>query len=194
MKSREGNTVDADSLADLMHGEAKKLLVERYPDLDEKEIIFRAEAIAMAAIKLFILKYDATKDFIFDRESSLSFEGETGPYLQYTLARVMKVLSKASTKPMTSFVHLTTTTEKDLLVQLADFPETVQRAAEQYQPALVARYLMELARLLNTYYHHEKILVEENDLQQERLALVSAVKEILTTGLKLLGIEALEEM
>lgn len=97
-------------------------------------------------------------------------------------------------QPIYTFTHLTTIPEKNILVALADFPEIIQCAANQYQPALLARYLFELARLFNTYYHHEKILVKKSPIQQEHLALVTAVQSVLTQGLTLLGIEILEEM
>lgn len=99
MKSRQGNTVDADSLADQMHAYASTMIEERYPELSSVEKEKRAEAIAMAAIKFFVLKYDASKDFVFDREHSLSFEGETGPYIQYASARCATLLQKATVSP-----------------------------------------------------------------------------------------------
>lgn len=95
MKSREGNVVDADTMADEMHTKAKELLQQRYPELSEQELRDRAEQIALAAIKFFILKYDAKKDFVFDRELSLRFDGESGPYVQYTYARAWSLLEKA---------------------------------------------------------------------------------------------------
>jgi len=95
MKSREGNVVDADTLADEMHTKSQELLIQRYPDLSPEELHQRAEQIAMAAIKFFVLKYDAKKDFIFDREQSLRFDGESGPYVQYTHARCCSILEKA---------------------------------------------------------------------------------------------------
>jgi arginyl-tRNA synthetase len=95
MKSREGTVVDADTLADDMHLEAKDLLFQRYPELSQDELEKRAEVIAMSAIKFFILKYETEKDFVFDPAESLSFEGETGPYLQYSYARISSVLRKS---------------------------------------------------------------------------------------------------
>jgi arginyl-tRNA synthetase len=94
MKSREGNVVDADDLADSMHAQSYETLKERHTDLSENALHTRAEQIAMAAIKFFILKYDAKKDFVFDREESLRFDGESGPYIQYTVARCNSILEK----------------------------------------------------------------------------------------------------
>jgi len=95
MKSRTGNVVDADMLADSMHDKCVELIIERHPDLDSTEIDRRAEIIAMAAIKMFILKYDASKNFVFDRETSLAFDGETGPYVLYAYVRANTILTKA---------------------------------------------------------------------------------------------------
>lgn len=95
MKSREGNVVDADNLIDDMHTQSYDILKERYPDLDDTTLRQKAEAIAMSAVKFFVLKYDATKDFVFDRETSLRFDGETGPYIQYTYARCASIIAKA---------------------------------------------------------------------------------------------------
>lgn len=96
MKSREGNVVDADTLADEMQTQSASLLRERYADLSQDEIDRRAESIAMSAIKFFILKYEASKNFVFDKNTSLSFDGETGPYIQYTYARCASMLRKAA--------------------------------------------------------------------------------------------------
>ena len=95
MKSRKGNVVDADNLADDMTAVCVDLLVERYPELDAEEVNHRAQVIAMAAIKMFVLKYDAAKNFVFDKENSLAFDGETGPYVLYSYARAKTILGKA---------------------------------------------------------------------------------------------------
>ena len=95
MKSRTGNVVDADWLADEMFAKCVELVHKRHPDLKEIELHHRAETIAMSAIKMFILKYDAKKNFVFDRETSLAFDGETGPYVLYTYARAKTILTKA---------------------------------------------------------------------------------------------------
>lgn len=191
MKSREGNVVDADNLADDMHAAAVTILRERTQDsLDDAELHRRAEAIAMAAIKFFVLKYDALKDFVFDPATSLSFDGETGPYIQYTYARCCSILEKATRTAFTpetvTTTLLTTQEERLLLLHLLDFPNQIQEAAERYQPYLIARYVLDLAHLFNTYYQQHTILQDDKPLETARLHLVASVKTVLGIGLQLL--------
>lgn len=199
MKSREGNVVDADNLIDEMHDQSYTILQERYPDLTDQELHDRAETIAMAAIKFFILKYDATKDFVFDRDNSLRFDGETWPYIQYTYARCAGILEKASnpdqTKTDADYSLLTTDQDRLLLVQLNAFSDTITNAADRYQPYLVARYSLELAQLFNSYYQANTIIDDDNPaLTTARLWLVTAVKQVLKNALAILGITVLEQM
>ena len=171
MKSREGNVVDADNLIDDMHTQSFDILKERYPDLSDEQLHTKAEAIAMAAIKFFVLKYDATKDFVFDRENSLRFDGETGPYVQYTYARCAGIVAKASNiNNDADYTLLTSDQERLILLHLNSLHDTIQNAAERYQPYLVARYALELAQLFNTYYQHHTINDADNQpLSQARL-------------------------
>lgn len=199
MKSREGNVVDADTLAQDMHDEAATILRERTHDtLDDAEVARRAEAIAMAAIKFFVLKYDALKDFVFDPATSLSFEGETGPYIQYTYARCCSVLEKAWRKKFlpddVDMKLFSSKEERLLLLHLADFPNQVTEAAERYQPYLIARYVLDLAHMFNTYYQQHTILQDDKALERARVHMVAAVRHVLGIGLSLLWIELLERM
>ena len=207
MKSRTGNVVDADNLADDMYTKCVELLVERYCDLDHHEVARRAEVIAMAAIKLFILKYDAKKNFVFDKDHSLAFDGETGPYILYSYARAKTILSKSELQGNNSEflrkdksqhwnIFEITIEEKVLLWMIAKFGEIVQESAIDYAPTVVAKYVLWLASLFNSYYHHTKILdvsLDEN-VRDFRLWLVSSVAQVLQNGLKLLWIETLEQM
>ena len=204
MKSRTGNVVDADNLADDMTAQCVDLLVERYPELDMSEVERRAEIIAMAAIKMFVLKYDASKNFVFDKESSLAFDGETGPYVLYTYARAKTILSKVSRaergwkklKHAENEIQQVSQDEQLLLASVARFGEMVQEAADQYAPTIIAKFVLWLASDFNSYYHHTKILDETVDetTTQFRLGLVVSVAQVLHNGLKLLGIETLEQM
>lgn len=204
MKSRKGNVVDADNLADDMTAVCIDLLTERYPDLDAWEIQRRASIIAMAAIKMFVLKYDASKNFIFDKENSLAFDGETGPYVLYAYARARTILSKSQIiNPLPVGFSLLlggmqeiTQEERLLLASMAKFTEMVQDAADQYAPTIIAKYVLWLASDFNHYYHHTKILDESIDetTRDFRLELVASVAQVLHNGLKLLGIETLEQM
>ena len=196
MKSREGNVVDADNLADQMQQTSLTQLDERYPDADNTQL---AEHIAMWAIKFFVLKYDAKKDFVFDRDESLSFDGESGPYLQYTHARCNSILDKAKSLEFKAdnidYSKLDQDSERLICLHLSEFTDIVQKAADEYKPSLVARYVLELARMFNTYYQSTKVLVEDDmPLTQARLTLVASVQQVLHNGLQLLWIEAPEKM
>ena len=196
MKSREWNVVDADNLIDDMHTQSYEILKERYPDLPNDQLHTKAEAIAMAAIKFFVLKYDATKDFVFDREHSLRFDWETGPYVQYTYARCSWILTKAwSVANDPDYSLLVEDQERLLLVHLNTFSELIQNAADRYQPYLVVRYALELAQLFNSYYQHHTINDSDNKpISDARLWLVRAIQQVLHNALTIVGIEVLEEM
>ncbi len=197
MKSREGNVVDADNLADEMHAKSQELLIQRYPDLSTEEANERAEQIAMAAIKFFVLKYDAKKDFVFDRDQSLRFDGESGPYVQYTHARCCSIIEKAGTlldHASVDYGHLVEDEERVLLVHLASFGDIISESAKIYEPALVTRYLQDLAQLFNAYYQKHSILTDDVELTKARVVLVAWIRQVLENGLRLLGIEAPERM
>lgn len=196
MKSREGNVVDADNLADDMNEAAKKEINERYPALSQEEAVSRAEAIGMAAIKFYILSYDPMKDFVFNPKESISFEGETGPYVQYTHARACSILKKYMQEPSpdVDYLKLGTDEEKSVLKLIEEFPDSVEKAGKEYKPSLITRNLLDLSQAFNEYYHKHKIIQEDKELEKARILLVFAVKQVLETGLSLLGIEAPEVM
>lgn len=202
MKSREGNVVDADTLADELHHEACILIEKRYPDRSENDKETQAEAIAIAAIKFYILLHDAKNNFIFDPKASISFDGETGPYIQYTYARCNSLLKKAQklSLPITDFTskdyRLQTTDQlHSLLVTLARFPEIQFKAVADYAPHYIARYLLDLAKSFNSLYHHQEI-IDEDDRQQtaNMIAIVHATQHVIGIWLQLLGIQRLEKM
>jgi len=196
MKSREGNVVDADNLIEDMHMQSYDILKERYPDLADTELHTRAEKIAMAAVKFFVLKYDATKDFVFDRENSLRFDGETGPYIQYTYARCSSILAKAWwVKDAADYTLLITDQERLLLLHINSFGDVVQHASDRYQPYMIARYALDLAQLFNTYYQHHTINDADNQaLSHARLWLVASIQQLLNNALTIVGIELLDQM
>lgn len=195
MKSRTGNVVDADDLAADMHEQAATVLRERYPDLSTEEIATKAEAIAMAGIKFFMIKYEVAKDFVFDPAQSLSFDGETGPYMLYSYARCAQIIAKAGGK-QSSFdpTLLQEEAERKILLHLAAFADVVVKAAQEYKPNLIARYILELTQLFNRYYQQTQIIVEDAALQAARVALVASVQQVLANALHLLGIETVERM
>ncbi len=195
MKSREGTVIDADDLIDEMAALAGKEVGERYKNLSQKEARQRSESIALAAIKFFMLRTDAQRDITFHPEESLSFEGETGPYLQYTHARSCSILRKAGkVKGKVNFALLKEKEEQAVLSLLMKFPEKVREATEHYKPHLICRYLLDLAQAFNEFYHAHQVISEDQELMKARLRLVDSVRQVLDNGLGLLGIEALKEM
>ncbi len=199
MKSREGTIVDADNIVEDMVTLAKKEIQKRH-ELDKKEIDKRAEQIGMGALNFFILKYDALKDFVFNPKESISFEGETGPYIQYAHARICSILRKFGKSIDKGFIDeadlslLKEKQETELIKLLGKFPDIVENAADSYKPSLISRYLLDLSQSFNEFYHIHQILKEKEELRNARILLIGSVKQVLKNGLNLLGIEAPEKM
>ncbi|MFH1590850.1 MAG: arginine--tRNA ligase [archaeon] len=195
MKSREGKVVDADDLMDDVVGLARKEVDSRYPDLEKEEAAERAEWIGLGALKFYMLKTDPSNDMHYDPKESLSFEGETGPYVQYTYARAASVLRKAGdVKPVMAFSHLIEPEEKDLLMMLQGYPTAVSEAAESYKPHALAHFLLRMCQKFNEYYHKHQVIKAEEGTKEERVVLLAAVCQVLANGLGLLGIHAPERM
>ena len=195
MKSREGTVVDADDLIDEVTKIATKEIKKRHKDISLKEVEKRAEIIALGAIKFFMLKFDNITSFTYDPEESLSFEGETGPYVQYAHARIASILKKAGKfKDKFNANVLNDKEDEKVILLLSKFPEVVSESAMQYKPHIVSRYLLDLSQAFNEFYHACPILENDEDIKEARLNLIVAVKEVLAKGLSLLGIEAPEAM
>ncbi|MDD5148380.1 MAG: arginine--tRNA ligase [Candidatus ainarchaeum sp.] len=197
MKSREGRVVDADDLMDEMALLAGNEIKKRHKGLKEKEIFIRKEKIALAAIKFFLLKIDAAKDMVFDSEKSIAFEGETGPYVQYTFARAKSILRKAKKTAFAKakFGLLKEPSESGLVSLLSEFPEIVQKTASHLSPHILCHYLIGVSEKFNSFYHAVPVLqAEDKKIVAARLALVAATAQVLKNGLELLNIETLEEM
>lgn len=196
MKSREGTIVDADDFMDEIIELSKKEIIIRHENLKESEISKRAEKIALSAIKFYMLKFDPLIDFVYNPKESLSFEGETGPYIQYTHARLNSIIKKFGKKIPTKIDYscLQEKEEHELITIISQFKSEIETAASQYKPSLVARYLIRLCQLTNNYYHKYQILKEEKNKRDARLKLIVKIKEIISEGLSLLGIEAINEM
>jgi len=196
MKSREGTVVDADDFIQNMVDLAKVEIRKRYQDLNEDEIEKRARIIGLGALKFWMLRVDHHNDINYNPKESLSFEGETGPYVQYAHARVCAIIRKhgKDINKKADLSLLTHDIERKVLMMLYNFPETVREAASHHRPSNVARYLLELAQAFNEFYHECPILQEKDELRDARLAMISCVKTVIHTGLHLLGIESPEVM
>ncbi|MBW2985521.1 arginine--tRNA ligase [Candidatus Woesearchaeota archaeon] len=195
MKSREGNVVDADNLVNDLTKLAEKAIQKRHKKISKKELDKRSKSIALSAIRFYMLKHDPIKDFIFDPKKSISFEGETGPYIQYTHARINSIIKKSKQKVDKAHLYLLTEpTELLLAKKLNEFPQLINKIGENYKLSLMCHYLLDLCQEFNTYYHSTKIIQENKELESARLSLIYAIKEVIKKGLTLLGIEALEEM
>jgi arginyl-tRNA synthetase len=202
MKSREGTIVDADDLIKEMHETARKVSLElgKLSDFseDEKEDIFRK--IGLGALKYYILKVDPRKNMTFNPEESIDFNGNTGPFIQYTYARIKSVLRKAEQLGIhdkISDLSLVKPGAKEIVLikLLRKFSETVSSAASEYSPALLANYCYDLAREYNQFYHDYSILGEADVIVRDfRLVLSRLTSEVISAGMWLLGIEMPERM
>lgn len=200
MKSREGTVVDLDDLMDEMKALAMEELKSRYGENNEQQITDldqTAEAIGQAAIKYFILKTNAQKEISFNPKESLSFDGATGPYLQYTHARICSLLRKAETDEiMTSFDSYDWNPEEvNILILLARYPDIIKLSAQDRNPAVLCSYIYDLCRSFNKFYYEHPILkLVSKETGLARISLSKAVKGVLKKTLEILGIKALERM
>ena len=193
MKSREGKIVDLDNLLDEVKNLALQEIQKRKDkDREPKELVFVAEKIAQAALKYFILRTHSKKDFVFDSQNSLSFEGNTGPYLQYTYARIYSLLSKVDFIPPQN-TYEWNKEEIQILQSFLLFPHMLKNAALTYEPSLVANFTFELCKNFNKFYYEHNILHSKVH-QQKRIYLSSCTKIILEKSFKILGIYPLTRM
>jgi len=190
MKSREGTVVDADELIEEMVSTAKSIAMElgKLDGMTDKEANELYEIVGLGALKYFLLKVDPRKRMLFDPKESIDFNGNTGPFIQYTYARIQSILSKYNKKP-TFFAEVKMNEkEKEIIKQLSDFPAVIQEAAEGYSPALIANYIYELVKEYNGYYQSTSILNAESEgLINFRIALSELVSRVIKTGMGLLG-------
>jgi arginyl-tRNA synthetase len=191
MKSREGTVVDADNLIEEIKEMAKKGLQER-SKLSKKELDKRSLTIALGVIKYSLLKIEAVRNFVFNPKESISFEGNTGPYLQYSYARASSILKKSKSKKQLKIPDNFTKEELTLLSQISKFPYAVTNASKQMNPAIVANYTYQLAQNFNEFYHSNKVIGSEEE--HFRLRLIESFRHTIKNSLSLLGIDVLEEM
>ena len=203
MKSREGTVVDADDLIEKMYEEAKETSVEsgKLADMpeDEKEKLFRS--IGLGALKYFIMKVDPKKTMLFNPKESIDFNGNTGPFIQYTHARIKSILRKADDLGLAHDVTvlkdsiLPSTKEVRLIKLLNLYPSKIAEAGAAYSPAIIANYAYDLAKEFNQYYHETRILQEEDkDVLRFRLVLIQTLADVLTKAMGILGINLPERM
>lgn len=202
MKSREGKVVDADDLVEEMIEVARKMSEElgKLENLSEEEARDTHRKIALGALKYFILKVDPKKNMMFNPEESIDFNGNTGPFIQYTYARIRSVLRKAEEAGIHFPISVNhefkpDAKEKELLKLISEFPNAVKEAGESYSPALMANYCYELVKEYNQFYHDHSILnAEEQETKEFRLVMSEMVANVVKKGMGLLGIEMPERM
>ena len=192
MSSREGNVVTADEVRQNVINLAAKEIEERHSDLEPEALRRRAQRIGMGALKFYLLHNDVRKDMVYDAEKSVSFTGQTGPYIQYTYARISSLLKENSERGTGE--TLTDEHERNVLRLLAQYADHVERAGEQYAPNIVANYAYRLAQTFTGFYHECKVLDDDVEVQRDRLALCQATRDVLRDAMKLLGIPVMEEM
>jgi arginyl-tRNA synthetase len=181
-----------DEVVGLIIKETKK----RHQDWPEEEIASASKKIALAAIKFYMLRVGNNSVITFDLEEAKSYDGFTGPYLQYTVSRINSILNKPEAKlsKAPDLSQLNEAIESELLVKLAEFPEAIAEASKEFEPSRLAKYLFDLARLFSSYYQSVAILTADTKTKEARLALIKSVRQTLVNGLGLLGIETLERM
>jgi arginyl-tRNA synthetase len=201
MKSREGTVVDADDLVDVMVKEAAARTAEKskVDEFSQEELSALYETIALGALKFFLLKVDPKKKMIFNPEESIDFQGFTGPFIQYTHARLKSILRKAEAEGMATTSETTNSPllplEKALLLQLEQYAETVFEAARAHSPAVIANYVYAVAKTFNSFYtEHSVLKAESEEKRQLRLGLCRQTADVLREGMQLLGIRVPERM
>ena len=192
LSTRKGNIIRLEPTLDEAEARALTQIEAKNPGLENKEAV--AHAVGVGAVKFYDLKTDRDNGYDFDLEAMVSFEGETGPYVQYAYARIQSILRKAAFLPASDANYALNDAESwDIIKLLQDFPSIIQRAAEKYDPSVVAKYAINLAQSFNKYYAHTRIL-DENPERDSRLALAYATGIVLKEALRLLGVDAPEKM
>ena len=197
MKSREGTVVDADELMQEVYNTAKEISEElgKLEGLSDEEKSDLYETIAMGALKYYILKVDPKKRILFDPKESVDFNGNTGPFIQYTFARIQSLLRKESPKEFDFESIELNAAEKEIIRALNDFEDTIAKAATEMSPALIANYVYEIVKLFNSFYQNNPILKNEDEnMKNFRLYLSQWVANTIQSSLRLLGIGVPERM
>ena len=202
MKSREGTVVDADDLIETMIADARRTSDElgKFADMSEEEKQEIARIVGLGALKYFILKVDARKNMLFNPEESIDFNGNTGPFIQYTYARIRSILRKAAAEgielsTLRSQISTLNDKEIELIQKMSEFSAAVEQAGKDYSPSGIANYCYELTKQFNQFYHDYSILNADTDEQKrQRLVLAKNVAKVIRNAMSLLGIEVPERM
>ena len=194
MSTRKGQVVFLEDVLNKAIDKTKSIMKERGTDIED--IDETAKIVGIGAVKFQELYNNRIKDYVFDWDEVLNFDGETGPYVQYTYARAKSVLRKAEVESFdeVEFTNLKTYEEFALVKTLAEFGNVVAKACEKYEPSLVTRHLTDIAKAFNKFYNSSQIMVDDKELRKERLALTYATSIILKSSLGLLGIKTVEKM
>ena len=202
MKSREGKVVDIDDLINELTELAKVEILKRNKEkiIDKDELEERASIIGLGAIKFFLLKTKPVDWIEFNPKESISFEGKTGPYCQYVYARILGIMNKINEMDRSILETeldsslLGNKEERILALKMIEFPEIVEKAANELDPSILTRYLYELAKMFNSFYEKHPVLRAEKQIARARYELIESFARILKEGLEILGIETLENM
>jgi arginyl-tRNA synthetase len=192
MSSRTGDNILYSNFESGVFEFAKEGILKKWSKLSKKELEIRALKITMASIKYAMLNQSSNKVIIFDKEKAIQFEGNTGPYLQYSYARASSIIKKSKSKKSLVITENFTKEELQLLAQIAKFPQTVENSARNMNPAIIANYAHELSQYFNEFYHANPVIGAKEE--SFRLKLINAFKITLKNSLYLLGIEVMEEM
>lgn len=192
LSTRKGNIILLEPTLQEAISRAKAQIEEKNPNLENKEAV--AHAVGVGAVKFYDLKTDRRNGYDFDLEAMVSFEGETGPYVQYAYARIQSILRKADFKPsLDANYNLNDAESWEIIKLIQDFARVVKRASDNFEPSLIAKYAISLAQAFNKYYAHTRIL-DETPKRDSRLALSYTTAVVLKEALRMLGVEAPEKM
>lgn len=199
MKSREGTVVDADELMAAMIQDAKEVSkdkVLRLNDITEEEQNEIARKVGLGALKYFILKVDPRKNMLFNPEESIDFNGNTGPFIQYTYARIRSVLRKAAEQEQAKTGKISLEEKEiELIQRITEFPNVIKQAGEEFSPAVICNYAYALAQAFNSFYHDYSILNEPDEAKRAfRVQLSAVIARTIRQAMMLLGIEVPERM
>jgi arginyl-tRNA synthetase len=185
MATRKGDII-------LLEDVLKKTIEKADKEIKKRKTKGSGEKVGVGAVKYLILKNEPIKDVNFSWEQALSFEGNTGPYLQYSYARASSIIKKAKSKNQKPKISELNKKEIELLIKISKFPEIVERAGQNMNPSLIANYAFELAQIFNEFYHSSKVI--GSNQESFRLRLIDSFRTTLKNALHLLGIEVMEEM